>query len=153
MCLYFTQNLNLRGLSMAYKFWHKFLLLLSPLLIKFQMYSLLNILLLREFFAFNSLCFPGGSRVKNSPGNAGDAGDSGDTVWSLSQEDPLEEGMVAHSSILPWRIPRTEEPGGLQSTGVKASDTADVLSSAKCSSPWEVHDCWSTLLIWSPLWY
>ena len=38
-------------------------------------------------------------------------------VWSLGQEDPLEEGMAAHSSILAWRIPWTEEPGGLQSTG------------------------------------
>ena len=38
-------------------------------------------------------------------------------VQSLGQEDPLEEGMVTHSSILAWRIPRTEEPGGLQSTG------------------------------------
>ena len=36
-------------------------------------------------------------------------------VRSLGQEDPLEEGMVAHSSILAWRIPRTEEPDGLQS--------------------------------------
>ena len=36
-------------------------------------------------------------------------------VWSLGQEDPLEEGMATHSSILAWRIPRTEEPGGLQS--------------------------------------
>ena len=37
-------------------------------------------------------------------------------VWSLGQEDPLEEGMVAHSSILAWEIlPWTEEPGGLQS--------------------------------------
>ena len=35
----------------------------------------------------------------------------------LSQEDPLEEGMATHSSILAWRIPWTEEPGGLQSTG------------------------------------
>ena len=33
----------------------------------------------------------------------------------LSQEDPLEEGMVTHSSILAWRIPWTEEPGRLQS--------------------------------------
>ena len=32
-------------------------------------------------------------------------------VQSLSQEDPLEEGMAIHSSILAWRIPRTEEPG------------------------------------------
>ena len=32
-------------------------------------------------------------------------------VQSLGQEDPLEKGMAPHSSILPWRIPRTEEPG------------------------------------------
>ena len=38
-------------------------------------------------------------------------------VWSLGWEDPLEEGMATHSSILAWRIPWTEEPGGLQSTG------------------------------------
>ena len=38
-------------------------------------------------------------------------------VRSLSQEDPLEEGMATHSSILAWRIPWTEEPGRLQSTG------------------------------------
>ena len=36
---------------------------------------------------------------------------------SLGQEDPLEEGMATHSSILAWRIPWTEEPGGLQSMG------------------------------------
>ena len=35
----------------------------------------------------------------------------------LGGEDPLEEGMAAHSSILTWRIPWTEEPGGLQSIG------------------------------------
>ena len=35
-------------------------------------------------------------------------------VRSLSQEDPLEEGMATHSSILAWKISRTEEPGGLQ---------------------------------------
>ena len=38
-------------------------------------------------------------------------------VRSLGREDPLEEGMAAHSSILAWRIPGTEEPGGPQSTG------------------------------------
>ena len=38
-------------------------------------------------------------------------------VRSLGWEDPLEEGMATHSSILAWRIPWTEEPGGLQSTG------------------------------------
>ena len=38
-------------------------------------------------------------------------------VRSLGQEDSLEESMAAHSRILAWRIPRTEEPGGLQSMG------------------------------------
>ena len=38
-------------------------------------------------------------------------------VWPLGQEDPLEEEMATHSSILAWRIPWTEEPGGLQSMG------------------------------------
>ena len=38
-------------------------------------------------------------------------------VRSLGQEDPLEKGMATHSSILAWRIPRTEEPSGLQSMG------------------------------------
>ena len=38
-------------------------------------------------------------------------------VRSLNWEDPLEEEMAAHSSILAWRIPWTEEPGGLQSMG------------------------------------
>ena len=40
-------------------------------------------------------------------------------VWSLGQEDPLEEGMATHSSVLAWRIPWTEEPGGLQSMGLR----------------------------------
>ena len=40
-------------------------------------------------------------------------------VWFLGPEDPLEKGMATHSSILAWRIPRTEEPGRLQSMGSK----------------------------------
>ena len=40
-------------------------------------------------------------------------------VQSLGWEDPLEKGMTTHSSILAWRIPRTEEPGGLESTGLQ----------------------------------
>ena len=39
-------------------------------------------------------------------------------VQSLGQEDPLEKEMATHSSILAWRIPWMEEPGGLQSTEV-----------------------------------
>ena len=40
-------------------------------------------------------------------------------AWSLSQEDPLEEGRATHSSILAWKIPWTEEPGGLWCTGLQ----------------------------------
>ena len=58
-----------------------------------------------------SLGFPGGSDGKNLPAMQ--------ETWvrSLGQEDPLEEGRATHSSILAWRIPWTEEPGGLQSMG------------------------------------
>ena len=55
--------------------------------------------------------FPDGSDSKESACYAGDVG------LILDQEDPLKEGMATHSSILAWRIPWTEEPGGLQSTG------------------------------------
>ena len=55
--------------------------------------------------------FPGGSVVKNLPANARDASSI------PGQEDPLEEGMATHVSILAWRIPLTEEPGGLQFMG------------------------------------
>ena len=44
-------------------------------------------------------------------------------VGSLGLEDPLEKGMATHFSILDWRIPWTEEPGGLQSMGVAKSWT------------------------------
>ena len=55
--------------------------------------------------------FPGGLVVKNHTA-VKEA-----WVWSLGQEEPLEEEMAAHSSILTWKIPRTEEPGRLQSMG------------------------------------
>ena len=51
--------------------------------------------------------------VKNLPANAGDMRD----IWSLDQDDLREEGKATQSSILAWRIPWIEEPGGLQSTG------------------------------------
>ena len=51
--------------------------------------------------------------VKNLP-----AAQEETRVQSLGQEDPLEKGMVTHSSILAWRIPWTEEPGGLLSMGL-----------------------------------
>ena len=47
-------------------------------------------------------------------------------VPSLGQEDPLEEEMATHCRILAWRIPQTEEPGGLQSIwGCRESDTPE----------------------------
>ena len=52
--------------------------------------------------------------VKNPPANAGDIRDTG---LILSWEDPLEEGMATHSSVLAWRLPWTEEPGRLQFMG------------------------------------
>ena len=56
--------------------------------------------------------FPRWHCVKNLPANAGD---SRDAVRSLGQEDLMEWEMATHASILAWEIPRTEEPGGLQS--------------------------------------
>ena len=56
---------------------------------------------------------PSGSVVKNLPAV------QETQVQSLGQEDLLEEGMAAHSSVLVWRIPWTEEPGGLQSVGLQ----------------------------------
>ena len=57
--------------------------------------------------------FLGGTVVKNPPANATDPGDR-----SLEGKDLLEKGMATHSRILAWRIPWTEEPGGLQSKGL-----------------------------------
>ena len=48
-------------------------------------------------------------------------------VWSLGREDPLEEGMATHSSILAWRIPWREGPGGCSPWGHKESDTTERL--------------------------
>ena len=65
---------------------------------------------------FIFLGFPGGTVVKNPPAMQ----ETLETlVWSLGQENPLEEGMATHSSILAWRIQWTKEPGGLQSKGLQ----------------------------------
>ena len=60
---------------------------------------------------------PGASVEKNPPAK------QQMQVRSLGPEDPLEEGMATHSGILAWRIPWTEEPGGLQSVGSQKSQT------------------------------
>ena len=56
---------------------------------------------------------PGALVLKNLPANAGDI------KRSLGPQDPLEKGMATHSSILAWRIPWAEDPGGLQSMGLQ----------------------------------
>ena len=61
---------------------------------------------------FSVLGFPGGSSGEERACNAGDSGEPG---LSLGWDDPLEEEMAAHSSVLAWRIPWTEKPGRLQS--------------------------------------
>ena len=72
--------------------------------------------------------FPGGSVIRNPPSKAGDMGSI------LGWEHPLEEGMATHSSILAWRIPRTEGPGGLQSMGSQSekvkSESCSVVSNS-----------------------
>ena len=65
---------------------------------------------------FEELIKVGGSVVKNLPAVQEMC------VRSLVWENPLEEGMAAHSSILAWRIPRTEESGGYRPWGHKESD-------------------------------
>ena len=70
------------------------------------------------FFPYlsNYYHFPGDSDSKESVCSAGDLGS---IPGSGRQEDPLAKGMATHSSILAWRIPRTEEPDGLQSMGAQ----------------------------------
>ena len=57
------------------------------------------------------ISFPGEAVLKNLPASTGDMGDKG----LIPGEDPLEKEMAIHSSFLAWEIPRTEEPGRLQS--------------------------------------
>ena len=66
------------------------------------------------YFSSARIGFPSGSVVKNPPAKARD---TERRIQSRGQEDPLEEEMAPHSSILSWKIPWTEEPGGLQSMG------------------------------------
>ena len=77
-------------------------------------------------------------------------------VWSLGQEDLLEEGMTAHSSILAWRIPQTAEPGGLQFMGsqkswTQLSDwTTATVHMGRCTCFWNLE--WGCRSLLSTLW-
>ena len=77
--------------------------------------------LIRLFTSTIFMGFPGGSGLKYLPAMQETC------VRSLGQEDPLEKEMATHSSILAWRIPCTEKPGGLQSTGSQESNTTERL--------------------------
>ena len=58
-------------------------------------------------------------------------------VWFMGQEDPLVKGMATHSNIVAWRIPWTEEPGGLQSMGIdKCVNSIQVKISGLCHLTW-----------------
>ena len=71
-----------------------------------------DVIMQKEYtFCGEILGFPGGSDRKNMPARWETR------VQSLGQEDPLEEGMTTHCSILAWRIPWTEDRGGLQPMG------------------------------------
>ena len=83
----------------------------------------------------NIWIFPGSSDSKAS------ATRQETQVQSLGQEDLLKKEMAIHSSILAWRIPWTEEPGGLQSWGGKELDTAEQLSTRMYTAAWTVVYC------------
>ena len=75
---------------------------------------------LLKFSILSALCFSHYSQmVKNPPAKW--------EIWvqSLGWADSPEKGMATHSSVLVWRIPWTEEPGGLQSMGLQESDTTE----------------------------
>ena len=78
---------------------------------------------------FASLELPGGSDGEES------AAVQENQVWSLGWEDPLEKGMATHSSIFAWRIPRTEEPGGLQPMGSQRATTEQLTFCLSLCSP------------------
>ena len=84
--------------------------------------SIANIILILHNEILNDILlrsrrgFPSGSAVKNSPAKQKMQEMQ---VRSLGQEDPLEESVATHSSILVWRILWTKEPGGLQSRGLQ----------------------------------
>ena len=69
--------------------------------------------------------------VKNPPATVGDI-----RVSSLDQEDPLEEGMATHSSILAWRIPWQRSLAGCTPWGHKESDTTEQLTLS--NTPWSL---------------
>ena len=118
----------------------------------------------------NTVGFPGGTVVKNLPANAGDARDEGSIpgckrwgldpwvqemrVWFLGWQDPQEWEIAARCSILAWKMPWIDEPGGIQSNpwGHKELDTTQRLSTQRCTHAverWKCHvNIWLSLCPW-----
>ena len=84
---------------------------------------------------------------KTSPGASWPVIHSDFLIRSLGQEDPLEKEMAPHSSILPWRTPWTEEPGGLQPTGSQRVGPDWAISLSLFTETLPVPTC----LLWNPL--
>ena len=84
----------------------------------------LSVCLSLSFYLFIYLSIPSSSVSKESTFNAGRL-PAAQKTWGqpLGQEDPLEKEMAIHSSILAWKIPWTEGPGGLQPMGSQGLDT------------------------------
>ena len=99
------------------------------------MISYINIFML----AILPLNFPVVSVVKNMPASGGNMGSIPKLgrwetrVQSLNWEDPLEKEMGTHSSILAWKIPWTEEPGGLQSMGFMRTRACACTHTRRCT--------------------
>ena len=89
------------------------------------------------------LSFPTGSAIKNVPA----VQEPRETrFWSLGWEGPLEKSVATHSSILAWRIPWTEEPGGLQSIVSQSRTWLKGLSTACRYNEYTSWDCLKALL-------
>ena len=74
-------------------------------------------------WVYNTVGFSGGSVVQESARPCRRRRTP--WFWSPGQEDPLEKEMATHSSVLAWKIPQTEEAGGLQSMGWQELDTTE----------------------------
>ena len=83
---------------------------------------ILNFSNLKYFSKLSVLVFPVVQTVKNL------SAVQETRVWSLGREDPLEKGMATHPSILAWRLPWTEEPGGCSPSGRRESDRTERLT-------------------------
>ena len=100
----FWNCLNLKGKGKSH--------LINEWGMRYEM-NVVNIYMFRKSY-FRKKGFPSGSAAKSPPAMQEL---QKVWIWSLGREDPLEEGMATHSSILAWRISWTEKPGRLQSRG------------------------------------